>query len=181
VSARAALRAATLADHERVDSLFSAFELGDAAGYRLFLAAQAAAHLPVEQALEAAGVAELLPDWPARRRSHLLEADLAELGLEVPDPLQPPPLPDTPAVLGAVYVIEGSRLGGAVLKRSLPAGAPKRFLAAEQAPGAWRKLLAKLDESLYEPALVEAASQTARLIFRRFEAAGRRYLETARA
>jgi heme oxygenase len=75
-------------------------------------------------------------------------------------------------------VLEGSRLGGAVLKRSIPENRPKRFLDAHQAPGAWRKLLAMLEESLYEPASVEAASQTARQVFRRFEDAARRYLES---
>lgn len=181
MSARAALRAATAEDHERVDRLFSGFDLSNLDGYRLFLTAQAAAHVPVEAALDAAGVEALMPDWPARKRSHLLEGDLAELGAALPAPVEAPHLPDAAAMMGALYVLEGSRLGGAVLKRSLPPQAPMRFLAAEQAPGAWRKLLAKLDESLYQPALVEAASQTARLVFRRFEIAGRRYLESAQA
>lgn len=162
-----------------MDRLFSGFDLGSAKGYRLFLIAQAAAHVPVEAALETAGVEALMPDWPARRRSNLIEADLAELGFALPDPVEAPPLPDAAAMMGALYVLEGSRLGGAVLKRELPVQAPMRFLAAEQAPGAWRKLLAKLDESLYQPGLVEAASQTARLVFRRFEIAGCRYLESA--
>ncbi|HEX8534793.1 MAG TPA: biliverdin-producing heme oxygenase [Allosphingosinicella sp.] len=181
MSARAALRAATSEDHERVDRLFSRFDLGSPDGYRLFLTAQAAAHVPIEAALDAAGAEALLPDWRARRRSHLIEADLAELGCTLPDPVELPVLADTAAIMGALYVLEGSRLGGAVLKRELAPHAPMRFLAAEQAPGAWRKLLAKLDESLYQPALVEAASQTARLVFRRFEIAARRHLESAQA
>ena len=181
MSARAALRAATMDDHERVDRLFSRFDLSATESYGRFLTAQAAAHLPIEAALEAAGAGQLVADWEQRKRSHLLQADLAELGIGIPAPVEPPPLPGAQAVLGALYVLEGSRLGGAVLKRGLPAAAPERFLGAEQAPGAWRKLLAKLEESLYEPALVEAASQTAREVFRRFEDAGRRYVGTAQA
>jgi heme oxygenase len=181
MSARAALRAATAEDHARVDRLFSTFDFGDPSGYRRFLGAQAAAHLPIEAALDAAGAAHLLADWPARRRSHHLLADLAALGLAVPKPVEPPPLPASAALLGAVYVLEGSRLGGALLKRGLPAGAPKRFLDAEQAPGAWRKLLAKLDESLYDPALLGAACETAGQVFRRFEVSARRFVETAQA
>jgi heme oxygenase len=179
VSARAALRAATAEDHRRVDQLFSRLDLGSDAGYRLFLTAQAAAHLPVEIALEAAGAAEWLPDWPERRRSHLLIADLAELGVDPPAPIPPPALVDEASIMGALYVLEGSRLGGAFLKRSLAPQAPTRFLAAAQEAGAWRKLLAKLDESLYEPARVESACGTARQVFRRFETAGRLYLELA--
>jgi heme oxygenase len=178
--ARAALRHATRADHERVDRLFSSLDLTRKADYRLFLVAQAAAHLPVEEAIEAAGAQALLGDWPERRRAHLLREDLADLGAEIPPALEAPALPDAASVFGAIYVLEGSRLGGALLKRGLPAGLPKRFLDAEQAPGAWRKLLAKLDEFVYAPEQLEAAGKAARQVFMRFEAAGRRYLETVR-
>jgi heme oxygenase len=179
VSARAALRAATAEDHERVDRLFSRLDLGSDAGYRLFLTAQAAAHLPVEAALEATGAPALIPDWPLRRRSGFILADLAELGIDTPPGIPPPPLADEAAILGAAYVLEGSRLGGAFLKRSLAPQAPSRFLAAPQEPGAWRKLLARLDESLYDAARVEAACETAKQVFKRFEIAGRLYLEFA--
>ena len=47
-----------------------------------------------------------------------------------------------PALLGGLYVIEGSRLGGALLKRGLPAGTSARFLNAPAEPGAWRRLIA---------------------------------------
>lgn len=180
MTARAALRAATAADHERVDRLFSSLDLAREADYRLFLTAQAAAHLPVEEAIEAAGACALLADWPERRRAHLLKADLADLGAEVPPPQAPPALPDAASIFGAIYVLEGSRLGGALLKRGLSRDLPKRFLDAQQAPGAWRKLLAKLDEFLYAPEQLGAASETARQVFMRFEAAGRQYLETVR-
>jgi heme oxygenase len=179
VSARAALRAATAEDHERVDRLFSRLDLGSDADYRLFLTAQAAAHLPVEAALDASGIMAFVPNWPERRRSDLLLADLAELGIDPPVAVPSPPLDEEPAILGATYVLEGSRLGGAFLKRGLAAHAPCRFLSAPQEAGAWRKLLAKLDESLYEPARVEGACETARQVFKRFEIAGRLYLECA--
>ena len=180
MTARTALRAATSTDHDRVDRLFSQFDLASAEGYRLFLAAQATAHLPIEEALNKSDASRIVPDWPARRRGHLLEADLAELGLSVPPPVDSPTLADAEAVLGAVYVLEGSRLGGALLKRAIPAGAPSSFLGADQPPGAWRKLLALLDECLYEPRRLQAASRSAKQIFERFEIAGRRYLETAK-
>jgi len=142
-------------------------------GYGRFLTAQAAAHLPVEAALDDAGAGALLADWPSRKRAALIEADLDEIGLGRLSPEPPPPLADVGAVMGALYVLEGSRLGGAVLKNAIPVGAPRRFLDAPQAPGAWRKLLVKIEEILYEPRRVEAASATAREVFLRFEAAGR--------
>lgn len=172
MKARFALKAATAREHERVDRLFSRLDLAQEADYRLFLTAQASAHLPVEAALDAAGAQRLVEDWPARRRSHLLLADLGDLELQAPPPVDAPEFAGDAAMLGAIYVLEGSRLGGAMLKRSLPDIAPKRFLDAPLPPGSWRKLLETLDHFLYETPAIESASETARQVFQRFEAGG---------
>jgi len=181
VSARAALRAATAAEHERVDRLFSSADLGAIDGYRRFLVAQAAAFLPIEAALEAAGAAQVLADWPQRRRSHLLRADLAALEAVEPAPVAAPRFPGEAAILGGVYVLEGSRLGAAVLKRGVAAAAPTDFLSAPQEPGSWRKLLENLDRVLYGPDQIGAAVGAARTVFEGFAAGGLRHLETAKA
>lgn len=57
LSGRTALRDATGESHDRVDAVFSAIDLSNLTQYGRFLTAQAAAHLPVEQALDAAGAA----------------------------------------------------------------------------------------------------------------------------
>jgi heme oxygenase len=176
--ARAALRAGTAAEHDRVDALFGAFDLSERAHYGRFLQAQAAAFLPVEAAVDAAGGPELLRDWPERRRSGLLVRDLAALGLAVPAPAPAPPLACKAAALGAIYVLEGSRLGGALLRRSVKPEYPQTFLTAPQQPGAWRKLLETLDDCLYETARVDAAVGAARQTFHCFEAGGLRVLES---
>lgn len=181
MSARAALRAATAAEHERVDRLFSTADLAAIDGYRRFLVAQAAAFLPIEAALEAAGAAQVLPDWPQRRRSHLLRADLAALGATEPEPVAPPPFANDAAILGGIYVLEGSRLGGAMLKRGVAAEAPAGFLSAPQEPASWRKLLENLDRVLYGPDQIEAAVGAARTVFEGFAVGGLRHLETAKA
>ncbi len=178
MKARFALKAATAGEHERVDRLFSRLDLAQEGDYRLFLAAQASAHLPIEAALDAACAERLVEDWPARRRSHLLLADLGDLGLKAPTLVAAPEFGSDPAILGAIYVLEGSRLGGAMLKRSLPDIAPKRFLTAQQPPGSWRKLLETLDHFLYETSAIESACETARQVFQRFEAGGQRLLES---
>ncbi|HEY7808945.1 MAG TPA: biliverdin-producing heme oxygenase [Allosphingosinicella sp.] len=178
MSARAALRAGTAAEHERVDSLFGALDLSRPPDYALFLQAQAAAFLPTEAALDTAGAEALLPDWPERRRSELVLRDLAALGLEAPSPEPVPALSGTPAILGTVYVLEGSRLGGALLRRSVPPEEPQAFLSAPQPRGGWRKLLETLDHYLYETAAIEAALRAARRTFESFEAGGRRFLES---
>ena len=75
----------------------------------------------------------------------MLVSDLAALNVGMPDPL-PFDLPSQEAATwGALYVAEGSRLGGQVLARGIAAGLPHAYLSARHAPGAWRALLASLD------------------------------------
>src|SRR5262245_57771211 len=54
-SLRNILKEATARDHARLDGRLGAFDLHDSAGYRRFLEANAAALLPLEGALVAAG------------------------------------------------------------------------------------------------------------------------------
>ena len=182
MKARAALRAATAAEHREVDAAFSRFRLGDETGYRDFLLAQAAGFLPVEQALDEGGAAKILPDWPQRRRGDLLRADLAALTVTLPEPFSVPAfISGKASMFGAIYVLEGSRLGGAVLKKTVPGHFPRRFLEARQAAGSWRSLLQTLDDFLIRPDDLEAAIAAAREVFARFERAARRGLEAGTA
>ena len=175
MTARAALRAATGDEHERVDAAFSRFDLSSGAGYRGFLIAQAEGFLPVEAALDEAGAAALLPDWPGRRRGNLLRADLAAMNVTRPEPFSVPAFISSKAsIFCAIYVLEGSRLGGAVLKRTVPGHFPRRFLEARQAAGSWRTLLQALDEFLIRPDDLDAAISAAREVFARFEQGARR-------
>ena len=167
---RQALRSATADWHDRVDRAFSRFDLGDRASYGRFLMAQAGAHLAVEAALESGDVASVLADWPARRRSQLIRNDLAALGLSAPRAVAIPGFEGVPALLGAVYVLEGSRLGGALLKRSVPADFPTSFLGAGNA-GAWRRLLEALEEKVRTEDETTAATSAACRVFTLFEGA----------
>lgn len=176
LAAAQALRQATAASHDEVDGLFSGLDLSTCAGYRAFLSAQAYAHLPVEAALDAAGASRVFADWPDRRRAALLSADLSDLGLEVSSG-PAPVLSGAAEIAGAAYVIEGSRLGGALLRRAVAEGLPARFLAAPAAPGAWRALLLRLDDLLADEADLARAIAAARGVFALFAAAGRHVVE----
>ncbi len=175
--ARGHLKARTDAAHARVDALFSRLNLADLADYRTFLSAQAGPHLAVEASVDSAGAERILPDWPQRRRAAALRADLAELGIAPVADDEPFSFASDAEMLGAVYVLEGSRLGGSLLKRQVVDTAPRRFLDQDQAPGAWRKLLEKLDEALYDQPRREAAADMAEQVFARFEAAAMRILQ----
>jgi heme oxygenase (biliverdin-IX-beta and delta-forming) len=115
---RSILRDATADEHARLDARLGALDLCTVAGYRQFLEINASALLPLEQSLAVAGVRDVLPDWDERTRSEAILSDLTALGGS-PRPLDVPALTDRFAVLGTLYVLEGSRLGGAYLLRTV--------------------------------------------------------------
>lgn len=153
------LRAATVADHDMVDARFGGFALDDVADYRRFLRAHGRA-LPAAEAVLAADQA--LPNW--RRRTALLREDLAALGEAMPKQL--PFAGDGAARWGILYVIEGSRLGGQLLARNVPAGLPAAYLAARHVSGEWRGLLdaietrAAAEDGAWHTAVVAGARAT---------------------
>ncbi|WP_265570308.1 biliverdin-producing heme oxygenase [Sphingomicrobium nitratireducens] len=146
------MKAATQPLHDRLDAHFSGYDLGDEAQYRAFLLAHAAAFLPIEQALDEAGASRLWPEWTAMRRSEALVADLAELGADVPPAMAVPTFASDAEIAGATYVLEGSRLGGKLLDRTVGTHLPRRFLS-HRSPLAWRDFVAQLER--FMPSSVE--------------------------
>ena len=138
-SAIATLRARTAPLHEEVDAAFGAFRLDGHDAYRAFLTAHARALASAEAALATTAG---LPAW--RPRMPLLAQDLAELDARLPAPLPLAVQPES-ARWGVLYVVEGSRLGGAILARQVPAALPRRYLDAAFAPGEWRALRIAID------------------------------------
>jgi len=168
LTARFALRAATGEAHERLDALYSAFDLGRSADYATFLLAHAPAFLAVEAALDAAGVELVVDGWASRRRSEALKADLTALDLPVPAPATSPSFDGAAAILGAAYVLEGSRLGGAMLVRKVGPGLPTAFLTPGN-PSDWRAFISLLDERLSSEESLAAAASAALSVFNLFE------------
>ena len=146
------LRAATTPDHDIVDAAFADYDLTDRAGYIRFLMAHAAALPAAEDALAIRD----LPAW--RRRTPMLAADLTTLGEPMPDQL-PFTLPTgRAAALGALYVVEGSRLGGVLLARRVATTLPAAYLGARHRQGEWRHLLAAIDATVGEDMVAEAVT-----------------------
>lgn len=139
MSLRADLRAATADDHARLDATFGRFDLTDRRAYAAFLTAHARALAPIEAAIRASGETD---GW--QPRAPLAADDLAALDAAMPAamPLDPP----GPARLwGMRYVVEGSRLGGAMLSRQVGEGLPAAYLGAMHGRGEWRRFLDALD------------------------------------
>ena len=172
--ARSMLRSSTATEHERVDAAFGNYLLADRAHYIAFLKAQAEAFLPVEAAIDDAQPERMLPDWPSRRRAPLLKRDLAALDVTL-EPLAEFPVPTSPeALLGAIYVLEGSRLGGKFLERQIADGLPREFMSAHDS-ASWRELVGIIDERLQSTEQIEAAIASARSVFALFETGALRH------
>ena len=132
----ALLRARTRDAHETVDAVFGTHLLADRDDYRRFLIAHARA-LPAAEALAAQAM-------PLRARTPLLADDLARLDTAMPDVLTVD-ASGAAAAWGALYVVEGSRLGGRLLAQSVPATLPCAYLGATHLPGEWRAIREAID------------------------------------
>ena len=160
LSTVARLRAATASDHDAVDAGFGRYDLTDADDYRAFLIAHARA-LPAVEAWLAA-----IPGLAAvRSRGAALAKDLAALGEDMPAPMTFNVPASTAAGWGAMYVVEGSRLGGIMLSRSVPQGMPSAYLGAKHLSGEWRALLAAIDNEPADEAWIEQAIVGAKAAF----------------
>lgn len=110
----------------------------------------------------------------ARRK--LLEADLLDLGWPaapaLPNPLEP--VAGRAAWWGRVYVLEGSRLGGAVIARrirsSLGDSVPIRFFGQAIAPDGFAALLVMLERALQGQDDLEQAVAGAQAAFGAYKA-----------
>jgi heme oxygenase len=174
-SIRRFLRDATERHHSRVDRAAAGMRLDTREGYTRFLAAQAAVIVPLEAQLQVDGVAQVLPDWRARKRAAAIEMDLMELGSDH-GWIHPPFFANAAQLLGACYVLEGSRLGARAVLAKLGRTTATRFLEHGQGARLWPSFLAILEThpcvhrnpalaldaadavfALFESALTEAA------------------------
>jgi len=165
-SLSALLRSETRGEHEGVDEAFGRFDLTCREDYGAFLTA----HARVVPALEAQlAPDELMPGWTGR--SEALARDLHALGLPQPEVCEPDLPEGELARWGALYVLEGSRLGGAFLARRVPAGWPSDYLGAAHPQGQWRSLLDAIDEVATSDVQDAEAVRSARAVFAAFRQA----------
>ncbi len=180
---RARLRAATAQIHERLHGHpglgAAASGVMTRADYRLLLGRLWGFHTSFEQVLEAAARSLALDiDMAARARAPMLEKDLRVLGLGADDIERLPRCEeifqprDEAGFMGALYVVEGSTLGGIQIARALAGlfdgaeGEGRRFFLGYGAnhSAMWRGFLARLDactgDEAGETAAVEGAVQT---------------------
>jgi len=169
-SAREYLKLSTRDLHGRLDSASGVMRLESYPAYGDFLAAQAAAVIPLEAALEKGRIERVLPDWPFRRRSAALAADLADLGLAC-ESLAAPDFRSEAGLLGAAYVLEGSRLDARAVLGRIEPESPTRYLRHGEGRKFWPNFLAVLEQSAEVRRMPHLAVAAARAAFGLFIAA----------
>ena len=143
-----------------MDAAYGAYRLDDRESYTAFLIAHARALPAVEAQLAERNVA-----FPWRSRRDALVADLAALGRGMPEPLPFDLADDEAACWGALYVTEGSRLGGVMLARQVGEGLPRAYLESGFGAGEWRDFRHTLDGAASDGAWVDRAVAAAEQVF----------------
>lgn len=128
---------------------------------------------PLEQQIARNIDTVLLPDYSERRKSEALSADLEQLNstLNTSFSSDLPAIDNKYEALGALYVLEGSTLGGQIISRmitqklQLDENQGLSFFQSygEQTAAMWERFKAVLDERIpveHSEAVVNAAEQT---------------------
>ncbi|PAX99125.1 heme oxygenase [Pseudoalteromonas sp. HM-SA03] len=176
------LKHATADTHDNVDkSIMAQNPFVNTQSYLDFLRLQFYFLKDVSALYEHPELLGLIPDLAERRRLGLLEQDFIDLETAIPTPYLMPEVTnntDTAKALGWLYVVEGSKVGAAMLgkqvgaKLSFNAQHGARYLAGPGAGrgSAWRELVQIIDSielsEQQEQALIEGARQA----FTRFQA-----------
>lgn len=173
----ARLSAATDALHQHLHTLVAAAApFDDRDRYGRFVAVQYQFQSEIEPLYRRASLQALIPDLAVRSRRAAVAADLADLGLPLPEV----PMTDAAAIndqesLGWLFVSEGSTLGAAILlKRAQALGLSENFGARYLAPAPqgrarwWKQFVDVLDGLDLTPVQDVQVERGAEAAFRRF-------------
>lgn len=175
-SARAALRGATDASHQKMHGILPFVQI--AAGtlpisqYCFLLQSLFRFHSAVGREARRSGWTRLSS---AEQRLALLRSDLSFLGEAVPDPVDDWQVGTGEAILGALYAAEGSMFGGRVIAGQLDyifetKAEGRRFFIGDKCDrGNWIRLLEVLEERCDDPSALCDAKSGALRTFDLFE------------
>ncbi|MBN8954191.1 MULTISPECIES: biliverdin-producing heme oxygenase [unclassified Rhizobium] len=114
---RSRLKSATESHHRRLDGLNKELAMfGSISSYEKYLTATLASRVELEAILEASQIDALVPNWTRRKIVPQLLEDVRDLGgNNVMSPAVVNASVSMPAILGTLYVVEGSGLGAGIL------------------------------------------------------------------
>lgn len=146
------------------------------ADYATFLQAFYQYFKALERKISAFINAGVVPDLSSRRNSSYLKADLQDLGFDYKQEhtLALPTIESLPQALGAMYVMEGSIMGGAIIVEMLRkygiANGFSFFSGYGAATGEmWNNFVTILNESLKSTAAQQQAVNAANETFEKFQ------------
>lgn len=179
-TASAAIKSATALAHAKTEKalIHHIRRIKTAREYGKLLSCLYAFNAPVEQLLEP-WVKPVLADYDERRKVNRLLHDLQALGVTAPPAYKRlPAVKDLSAALGCFYVLEGSVLGGVIIKKIIREQCPKLpdnafgfFSGYDQQNGLqWQKFLEQFDSLLNDAVKQSAAITAANECFKQFEA-----------
>lgn len=130
----------------------------------------------LEQVISPYLSAEVLPDYATRRNSSYLKKDIEELGDCLHYGLPPTTVPDITSrlqALGALYVMEGSVMGGSIIVQMLEKAGVTKGISFFSGYGAdtkrmWAAFTEVLNAEANTPARQQEAMQAARDTFSHF-------------
>lgn len=129
----------------------------------------------VEKAITPFITPELLPDYKDRRNTTYLKKDIEELGFTIDElpAATAPEISGTLQALGALYVMEGSIMGGNIIVQLLAKGGMTQGISFFSGYGPatgemWGKFIAVLNRQATTPEAEAAAIQAANETFNRF-------------
>jgi heme oxygenase len=172
-NAHETLRSQTQHLHEALDASLVLSNLACRGGYIDYLVLNWAC-VPIEEALERAGIGQVLPDWLRRRRFASLVADLKELGVAAPTHTDLTIDSDIGSLLGWSYVLEGSRLGARVILQAVMSNqdagirSATEFLRHGEGEPFWQTFKVTLGKIDSDPAAVTRACTGANAAFQCF-------------
>ena len=164
------LRSSTRDLHNLAESRFDLTSMSSAAAYSAFLLANWP-FASIEAALESAGIHRVLPDWDKRRRRQVLADDLRQCGISPPSIDRLEIRSDHGTLLGWSYVLEGSRLGAAMILRAIDGPGEQvargtQFLRHCAGKHLWQSYKIALSEIDGDPPAIASACAGAALAFR---------------
>jgi heme oxygenase (biliverdin-IX-beta and delta-forming) len=168
--------------HTCLDRLVNSSCLGDTLRLGRLLTIHYDALMLLVPALERAGAEHVCPGWEARSRLAALEDDLRALGMRPnTNPASPPSFGQEPEIWGALYAVEGSRLGNRIiLRRVMECGSEAERRATQflahglEDRTAWGRFLARLEALQYCGEAFELAVLGAEQVFETYlDLAGR--------
>lgn len=168
------LRNRTKSTHGKLDEHLMGLGLfSDKEKYKIFLTLQYHIHQDAHHLYAHPQLARFIPNLQLRNRFDKVKEDMQDLEVPLPQAIKAPLITDISAAVGALYVVEGSKLGAKYLLHyvgmiglSDQYGA-KHLGADDEGRGAsWRSFQSAIDTADIDiPVAVQAAEQTFSRVF----------------